>query len=120
MSETSTNVGTELLFENDRVRVWQMELAPGAASELHRHDNDYLFVYVTPTVLESRSPTREPRTFRCDDGFVQFVEVGPQGTAPHQVTNVASEPHRQIVVELLGPSVAAEEQPPETNGRRSQ
>jgi hypothetical protein len=32
MSEPSDRIGTELLFENDRVRVWDMVLEPGEAS----------------------------------------------------------------------------------------
>ena len=38
--EVSRNVGSELLFENDRVRVWSMTLAPGESCEYHRHEND--------------------------------------------------------------------------------
>jgi beta-alanine degradation protein BauB len=120
MQSVSTNVGTELLFENDRVRVWQMVLAPGESSEMHRHEHDYLFVHLTRTKLESRSPgTDDVRQFDCEDGFVSFSVVGEHGRPPHQVTNVADEPHRQIVVELLGPSAAADEQPPQSNGRRA-
>jgi hypothetical protein len=117
MTEPSTNVGTELLFENSRVRVWQMALEPGEASELHRHEHDYLFVHLTPTKLLSRTPGAEPRMFDSEDGFVQFSTVGASGRPPHQVTNIGDVPHRQIVVELLGPSAAEREQPPETNGR---
>jgi hypothetical protein len=35
----STKVGTKLLFENDRVRVWEMRLKPGESSERHTHLN---------------------------------------------------------------------------------
>lgn len=120
MPTASTKVGTELLFENDRVRVWQMILAPGESSEMHRHEHDYLFVHLTRTKLESRSPgTDDVRLFDCEDGFVSFSVVGSDGRPPHQVTNVADEPHRQIVLELLGPSAAEHEQPPQTNGREA-
>ena len=43
--EISKDVGTELLFENDRVKVWSMALEPGETSPYHQHDNDYVFVY---------------------------------------------------------------------------
>jgi beta-alanine degradation protein BauB len=120
MVPVSTNVGTELLFENDRVRVWQMLLAPGESSEMHRHEHDYLFVHLTRTKLESRAPdSDEVRMFDCEDGFVSFSVVGADGRPPHQVRNVADELHRQIVVELLGPSEASEEQPAQTNGRKA-
>src|SRR4051812_665874 len=39
-------VGTKLLFENDRVRVWEMCLAPGERSTNHEHALDYVIVQV--------------------------------------------------------------------------
>ena len=40
------NVGTKLVLENDRVRVWELELEPGGKSDVHRHDLDYLIVQI--------------------------------------------------------------------------
>jgi hypothetical protein len=31
------DVANGFLFENDRVRVWQMDLAPGESSDFHEH-----------------------------------------------------------------------------------
>jgi hypothetical protein len=44
----STDVGTELLFENRYCRVWDFFLEPGAGdpSQPHHHVLDYVFVYV--------------------------------------------------------------------------
>jgi len=39
-------VGTKVLMENDRVRIWEMRLAPGQDSEVHRHDLDYVLVQI--------------------------------------------------------------------------
>ena len=39
-------VGTTLLFENERVRIWEMKLAAGETGNLHRHDRDYILVQV--------------------------------------------------------------------------
>lgn len=33
-------VGTKVLFENDNVRVWELDLAPGESSDIHQHDHD--------------------------------------------------------------------------------
>ncbi len=49
--EPSPSVGTELLFENEVVRVWSMELAPGQQSPYHEHTLDYVYAYVTPSKL---------------------------------------------------------------------
>jgi len=40
----SDQVGSKLLFENDQVRVWDLTLAPGESTGMHRHENDYLYV----------------------------------------------------------------------------
>lgn len=40
----SPAVGTQLLFENERVRVWDLRLAPGESTGLHRHEHDYLYI----------------------------------------------------------------------------
>lgn len=39
-------VGTHKLFENDRVRVWELRLAPGERTDLHRRRLDYLIVQI--------------------------------------------------------------------------
>jgi hypothetical protein len=40
------DIATKLLFENDRVRIWEMRLAPGEKSALHRHENDYVMIQI--------------------------------------------------------------------------
>jgi hypothetical protein len=113
----SERIGTEILFENDRVRVWEMALAPGESSEFHRHLHDYLFVYVTPTLLESRRDGGPPVVRSYGDGYAQYSVVGRAGLK-HQVRNVGNEAHRQIIVEFLGASAASGDAPPaETNDR---
>jgi hypothetical protein len=112
-------VGTTLLFESERVRVWEMVLEPGDSSGLHQHLNDYVFVYVTPdNALEVCVPGEPPARTVADENFVSHTRVGDAGDArlTHELVNVGSSPHRQILVELLdghgtGSAVTA------TNGR---
>jgi len=114
-TDISTNIGTELLFENDRIRVWSMVLQPGEESPLHRHEGDYAFVYTTPSRITAFREGQEPVTTEYADGFVQYTEVG-QGIV-HKIRNDAQEVHRQILFELKGPSAAPSPRPPESNGR---
>jgi beta-alanine degradation protein BauB len=111
----SSEIGTELLFENDRIRVWQMILQPGEESPHHRHEADYVFVYTTPSRITAFLEGQPPSTSEFDDGFVQYTEVGP-GTN-HHIRNDSLLEHRQILVELKGPRVAPTLQKPENNGR---
>ena len=40
-------IGDKILFENDQVRVWSVNLAPGQRQSWHRHDLPYLIVPLT-------------------------------------------------------------------------
>jgi hypothetical protein len=97
-------VGTTLLFESERVRVWEMVLEPGESSGVHTHVNDYVFVYVTPgNELEVRVPGQPAALTLAGDGFVSHTRVGDAGDArlTHELVNVGDTTHRQVLVELL-------------------
>ncbi|MEX2015123.1 MAG: hypothetical protein WD873_00710, partial [Candidatus Hydrogenedentales bacterium] len=84
--EISADVGTRLLFENDRVRVWDLQLAPGESTGLHRHTSDFLYVVIGDGALQtayvdgSRDAPREMR-----DGEVRYREVA--GENVHEAIN---------------------------------
>src|SRR5260370_9127971 len=50
-------VGTRLSSETDRVRVWEIRLAPGERIGFHRHMLDYFWTAVTPG--RARSHTQD-------------------------------------------------------------
>lgn len=95
-------VGTAVLFENDRVRVWDMRLGPGEESDVHRHDLDYLLVVVSgdriAAVPEPDSQGKRHEYFEADvvPGTVAYVERGGVETA----RNVGRQPYYEIIVEL--------------------
>ena len=101
----SSNVGTKLLFENDRVRVWDMCLAPGESSGLHRHTNDYLYVVIGGGKLQGGTANgkRDPER-TMEDGEVHFR--GIDGEDVHEAINVGDSPWRNIIVELKDPRPA--------------
>lgn len=45
-------VGTKLIFENERVRVWEFTLQPGESIEAHHHDHDFFFYPIEGGTLE--------------------------------------------------------------------
>jgi len=95
----SPEVGTKLLFENDRVRVWDLCLQPGEGTGLHRHEKDYLYVVIGDGVLQRVDPdgTRvEPK--HMEDGAVVFRAVDDD--CVHEAVNAGETPWRNIVVEL--------------------
>jgi beta-alanine degradation protein BauB len=89
MSEISEDVGSKLLFENDRVRVWDLRLTPGESTGKHRHENDYLYVVIGDGELQDR---------KMEDGEVRWRDV--DGEDVHEATNTGSTDWRNIIVEL--------------------
>ena len=95
----SSEVGTRLLFENDRVRVWDLSLEPGQSTGQHRHELPYFYVVIGDGRLQrvdADGARSEPK--RMQDGEVHFREV--DGHAVHEAVNVGDTPWRNIVVEL--------------------
>ena len=105
----SPDVGTRLLFENDRVRVWDLQLARGETTGLHRHETDFLYVVIGDGELQTVFPdgtSDPPRSMQ--DGDVRFREV--QGESVHAALNTGQTSWRNIVVEFK------KERPPQSAG----
>ncbi|MGZ6887162.1 MAG: cupin [Acidimicrobiia bacterium] len=95
-------IGTALLFENDRVRIWEVRLEPGERGAVHRHDLDHVLVQISGdrVAVESEpdSPTPWGPYFEAPirPGDFSYMSRGGIETA----YNVGSEPYREIIVEL--------------------
>jgi hypothetical protein len=98
-SEPSVAVGTKLIFENDRVRVWDLDLAPGESVPEHIHHLDYVILVVSGSTLRFAEPGGE-RDVEYRDDQVSFRAVGPGGKIDHHLTNVGTKRHRNYVIEL--------------------
>lgn len=68
------DIASKVLFENDRVRVWEMRLAPGEKSDVHRHDLDYVMIQISGDKMAA--------DFEPDSG-------GPWGALGHVEGDVA-------------------------------
>ncbi len=96
------DVGTKLVYEDDRVRVWRVRLAPGEKGQVHRHELDHLLVQVAGDRIavvpepDSEGPFREYLEADVVPGAVVAVTRGGIETA----RNVGSEPYLEVVVEL--------------------
>ncbi len=49
-------VATRMLFDNDAVRVWEMDLAPGGVCGLHHHTMDYVLFILSGANVGAQSP----------------------------------------------------------------
>jgi len=91
-------VGTRLLSETDRVRVWEIRLAPGERIGFHRHVLDYFWTAVTPgrarshaedgTIVEAIYSTGETRHFAYGKGEHKIHDLENIGDADLWFTTV--------------------------------
>jgi hypothetical protein len=95
-------VGTELLLENDRVRVWDITLAPGERTPFHCHRTTYF--YRCESGGRWRLRTIEGEVIYGEDaaGEVTFHELRTGETLVHELANVGEAPLRYTTVELVG------------------
>jgi hypothetical protein len=96
------DVATKLLFENERVRVWEMRLGPGEEGAVHRHDLDYVLVQIEgdrmAVVPEPDGGGAFRKYLEADvfPGNTIFIERGGIETA----RNVGRRAYREILIEL--------------------
>ena len=96
------DVGTRLLFENERVRAWELKLAPGEESDIHRHELDHLLIQLSGDRVavipepDTEGPYKDYLEAEVIPGMTVFVPRGGVETA----RNVGDEPYREIIIEL--------------------
>ena len=89
-------VANRFLFENERVKMWNLELEPGESSAWHVHDEDYLTIVVEPGKLlrEWEDGTTEELEYPL--GQVNFTAKH----GAHRVTNIGSTRYCNALAEL--------------------
>ena len=92
-------IGTKLIFEDDRVRIWQIVLEPGQEAPAHTHHLDYTTITIEAATLDRLN----------GDGSVDrsVGEVGNvsrwyRSTRTHGLRNVGKTRFRNVIVELKG------------------
>ena len=102
-NRTLGDVATNLLFENDKVRVWEMDLAPGASSDVHEHTLDYVLIQLEGDKIagifeDDTKGAYPPGTVEGDvsPGNAIYIEKGGIETAK----NTGSQRYREILIEL--------------------
>lgn len=110
-TKPTDQVGTHLLFENERVRVWDLALAPGEWLESHVHRDDFLFIVVEGGHLRHADPNNpaDAHEVRYEDNQVVFLNAAEGGTLHHRLTNIGDAPYRNFVIELKGGAERAAE-----------
>lgn len=60
------DIADRVVFENEKIHVWELNLEPGESTVKHTHENDYLFYVYSPSTL---------KVTHCDDNSEEIIET---------------------------------------------
>ena len=98
-------IATRVLFENERVRIWEMRMPPGETGPAHRHDFDHILIQISGDRMavvpepDSQGPYREYLEASVVPGQSIFVRRG----GVERAKNVGREAYHEILIELKDP-----------------
>lgn len=98
-------IGSKVVYEDDRVRVWILKLDPGERSAVHRHEHDYLLVKIAgdriAVIPEPDTVSEYTDYFEAPvwPGHVDCIPAGGVETA----YNPGDERYHEVIVELKQP-----------------
>jgi quercetin dioxygenase-like cupin family protein len=89
-------VGTEIVFENDTVRVWLVDLPEGGAQAMHKHDFSYLVVPLTEGRNVMKFLSGKVVNTNEAPGMALWREPGE----PHELQNTTGARYRNMLIEF--------------------
>jgi quercetin dioxygenase-like cupin family protein len=112
--EITAEPGHHPALENKYVRVFKVEVAPHAATLMHRHRHDYIYVTLGAAHVENDVAGKPAVTITLQDGETHVL---PGGFA-HIAKNLSDQPFRNITIELLQDEKARQSSPPKWDEER--
>jgi hypothetical protein len=94
-------VGTRLLSDDGRVRVWEIRLAPGERIGFHRHVLDYFWTAVTPGRARSHQMDGTTIEAEYEIGETRHERYGPDEFKVHDLENIGDRELVFTTVEFL-------------------
>lgn len=95
-------VGTKVLFENEYCRVWEMDLAPGEAGAVHKHDHPYVLVILDGDRIAAKPEPDSPvhgEYFEADVTIPSVVEMPAGGI--ETAINIGEKRYYELLIEIL-------------------
>ena len=93
-------VGTQILWEDDDVRVWEMRLEPGENSDLHHHKHNYYLVISSGDLVAGIPPKDSPMDFFVGKVPAQGNTVPVPKGGTEWALNVGEKTYYEILIEL--------------------
>ena len=99
-NEFNGRIGSDLVFENDSVRVWHMSLKPGQDMPVHRHILTYFWTAITPGRFLQRTFDGTTYESNFEAGLTHYYDVGKGEFALHNLENVGNTTMIFVAVEF--------------------
>ena len=90
-------------FENEWVRIIDVEIPQGEQTLFHTHSLDYPYVLVTSVTLYNQIVGQEPKDVKMQAGFIGYYDAASKGAYTHRFINRGPGTFRAIGIELLKP-----------------
>lgn len=100
-AHASPCVGTKLLSQTERVRVWTIVLEPGERIDSHTHVLDYFWTAVTSGRGQSRLGNGNERTIDYQEGDIAHLSYAEGESMTHDLANIGDTRLVFITVEFL-------------------
>ncbi len=92
-------VGSTVLFENDRVRIWEIDLLPGEELPMHHHDLDYAVVVIEgDRIAGIPAEGSSGRHVEADVTRQQMFSLKRGGT--ERAVNIGTQRYYEVQIEL--------------------
>jgi quercetin dioxygenase-like cupin family protein len=95
-------VGSRLVSETEKMRVWLISLGPGERLPFHTHVNDYFWTATSPGRARSRYADGRVAETAYSEGDTRHFAFGPGESMTHDLENVGDTVLRFATVEFLG------------------
>lgn len=95
-------VGSRLVSETARLRVWLIVLGPGERLPFHTHVNDYFWTATAPGRARSRFADGTVAERPYAEGETRHFAFGPGQSMTHDLENIGDTVLRFTTVEFLG------------------
>jgi quercetin dioxygenase-like cupin family protein len=95
------SVGSRLLFETNRVRVWEIRLAPGQRLPAHHHVLDYFWVATTAGRSRQHASDGTTREVSYDPGDSNYLTFDHGEYLLHDLNNIGPTELAFVTVEHL-------------------
>lgn len=90
------DIATHLIYENERVRIWNLILEPGQSSAWHHHTNDYITISLEGDRMAVEGEHAGKREIEVKAGDWMYRAAHE----PHIAINIGKKRFKNILVEL--------------------